>query len=165
MGKKKTHRIRSNIGSLNKIGKIKADLFFNGIEYCSMLEVNMAHKLYEVNLLRLFEYENKTFVISRYSSLDLIEYKTINKKLRKIKKPFSPAIKITPDFVSEELGIIIEVKGGRNIDSKFTQKWNLFKKFLSDSNLNYTIALLETTEAMDEFIEIIMKKEKYGKTG
>jgi len=161
LGKKKTHRIRSSIGDSNKTHKQNIDLTFLNVEYKSMLEVNMANKLHNAGLLKYFEYERKTFIISKYKRVGVKEYVTVNGRLVKSKKPFVPSIKITPDFFSRELGVIIEVKGNRNIDSKFKQKWGLFKLFLDSHDEEFMLVMVSSLEAMDDLIKILKEKE-YG---
>ena len=96
------------------------------------------------------------FVLNKFKRLDIDEYSTLKGRLMRSKKPFRSAVKITPDFYSEELQMIIEVKGKRNKDSLFNLKWNMLKEHINGSG--WSIALIESLDAMDDLVEIIKLK-------
>ena len=122
---------------------------------CSQDEIEFDSKseLFCYNLLKTnnmyglgkLEREPKSYIV-----VDGFEY--MDSKLR--------PITIKPDFIDENKGIIIEIKGWAT--PVFEMRWKLFKRYLALNNLEYKLYVIKATQKdITETISLI-KKEHYG---
>lgn len=125
------------------VQSVKSSL--DGIDFASNLEKFCYQELKKAGLHTKLKYESKTFVI-----VDKFEYQ--GKKYQNIK--------ITPDFVDEENGVILECKGFIRQNALFPMRWKLMKKYFKDNNLNYDLHLVfNQTEIKEAINQIKLKYE------
>jgi len=136
-GKKKAVKKKGK----KNVQSIKSSL--DGIDFASNLEKFCYIELKKANLHTKLKYEGKTFVI-----VDKFEYK--GKKYQNIK--------ITPDFVDEENGVILECKGFIRQNALFPMRWKLMKKYFTDNNLDYDLHLVFNQTEIKEAINLIKLK-------
>jgi hypothetical protein len=125
-------------------------------KYRSKLEKFCAKELTD-NKIK-FKYEEwKVELIPKFIS-SIISYE----KTAKGYVPISPNIRsitYTPDFVGDNW--IIETKGQETSDFKI--KWKMFKKYIDDNSLNYTLYKPTNQKQIKETIKLI-KDEQHIRT-
>ena len=96
--------------------KKKTELKFDGIEFKSGLEVYCYKELKKAGLA--FEYEGKTFSLTKDDKLPFDVYKRTQKTpIHKVKSKISRGTKYTPDFLvydGKDIVFVIETKGYAN---------------------------------------------------
>lgn len=130
---------------------------YYGITFKSKLELYCYKKLKELKIP--FTYEKVTFEL-----LPSFEFKNDSYELYKKNglRYFGPqrshirTMTYTPDFVGSRW--IIETKGNPN--ESFPLKWKLFKKHISDHNLNLDLYMPRNQKQIDEVIQIILNKHE-----
>ena len=125
----------------NKKVKNATPNVYKDIKFRSKLEV-FFYKLLETSGIDA-EYEKHS-----YTLIDKCEYR--GEKVR--------PITYKPDFVNEQLGFLVEVKGIKT--DAFVLRWKLFKRYLSMNNLDWELFMPRNQKECLEVITII--KEKYG---
>lgn len=121
--------------------------------YRSGLEKNCADLLKQNNIY--FEYEPWEVLLLDSFVCDLEVFEKSRKKYTKRNQSKLRKITYTPDFVGENW--IIETKGRKTAD--FMLKWKLFKKYLMDNNLKYTLFMPTNTKEILESIKYIKEYE------
>lgn len=119
----------------------------DGIEFDSKSELFCYNLLKTNNMYGLgkLEREPKSYII-----VDGFEY--MDSKLR--------PITIKPDFIDENKGIIIEIKGWAT--PIFGMRWKLFKRYLALNNLQYKLYVVKATQKDITQAISEIKKEHYG---
>lgn len=125
-------------------------------EFKSKLERTAALLLCEQELL--FEYEPWTVVLADSFISEVISYERIGKNFKQQRFKIQP-ISYTPDFVGSSW--IMETKGKKTPD--FVLKWKLFKKYLAERGLRYTLFMPTNKREIITSIEIIKTLEDNGK--
>lgn len=128
----------------------------DGVKLRSKLEKKAYQLLTEADLD--FEYEPMRFTILNstkfpYDSYERVKYKGKNEF--KLKSKTVPKISYKPDFVGDWW--IMETKGYET--PEFRIRWKLFKKFLTENNLKYTLFKPHTEKEIKECISIIKRIE------
>lgn len=116
-------------------------------KYKSKLESTCATLLKEHGIK--FEYEPWEVVLLDPFSSKLNSYERTGKTFKNVRAVRKISYK--PDFVGK--GYVIETKGRKTPD--FSIKWKLFKKFLEDNDLNFTLFMPTTKGEILKSIEII----------
>lgn len=117
-------------------------------KYRSKLEKTCAELLKEHNIK--FEYEPWIVTLSSGFESSIISYETSRKTYQTCSKKIRP-ITYKPDFIGDKW--VIEVKGMRT--PEFNIKWKMFKKYLQDNKLEYTLFLPTSKKQILESINLI----------
>ena len=139
-----------------KAGK-KHPQFIKVVDGCKLksgLEVYAYKKLKE-NML-MFKYEPQTFELiggfvantEAYEPDGRADSGLLEKHTNKMQ-----SIKYTPDFVSDNGKWIIETKGRAN--ESFPMRWKLFRKYILEHGLKYTLFKPKNQKQVDQAINII----------
>ena len=119
-------------------------------QYKSKLEKTCAVLLEEEQIP--FVYEKLKFTLVPGFTYEKPSYERIGKKKKFIpQRKKVAAITYTPDFVGD--GWIIETKGQRT--TAFNIKWKLFKKYLLDHGLDFTLYMPTNKGEIIQTIELI----------
>lgn len=142
---------------MTNISKIRnaTPLVLDGIRFRSKLEAYCYEKLKEANLD--FKYEEERFVVLPGFNYENKSYEIVKKGGEKIYDdayPYVRPISYTPDFTNLEEGWIIECKGFPN--DSFPVRWKLFKKYITDNNLNYDLYVPRNRKQVDKTIKLIL---------
>ncbi len=132
---------------------------YDGESFDSQLEVYCYKKLKETNLS--FEFNKKTFTIIEAFKCTGESYEADKRKGTGLypKSKSLQSLKYTPDFiVSGKFNAIIETKGMAN--ELWPLRLKLFKKYLTDNNLEYDIYIPHNHLQVNECIEMILNKNK-----
>ena len=121
----------------------------DGITFKSGLELYMYKLLKENNIA--FTYEKETFITVDGFTFFNESYEKNKRGNFKIVTDNILPITYTPDFVGDTF--IIEVKGRPN--EQFPLRWKLFKKYLTNNNLQYKLFVPRTNAHCREVIKII----------
>lgn len=128
---------------------------YDGIKFQSNLEVFCYKALKTAGID--FKYEPTTYtLIPSFKSVG-VSYEA-DKRSGKLLTPKSQnlqSIKYTPDFVGSDW--IIETKGAQT--DVFNMRFKLFKKYLMDNNLNYTLYMPKNHLQVDQVIKLILKQD------
>ena len=126
-------------------------VLYNNILFDSALEVFCYKSLIKEKID--FEYTPKTFILSSGFKCSVDSYEP-DKRIGKGVYPKSKtlqSVKYTPDFVGKNF--IIETKGRKN--EAFPMRWKLFKKYITENNLNYTLFMPTNQTQVTDCINII----------
>jgi len=152
----KNKKIKSDkvvIPRVKKSRSIKSE--YDGIKFQSNLEVFCYKALKTAGLA--FEYEPTTYtLIPSFKSIG-VSYEA-DKRSGKLLTPKSQnlqSIKYTPDFVGHNW--IIETKGAQT--DVFNMRFKLFKKYLMDNKLDYTLYMPKNHLQVDQVIKLIQKQD------
>ena len=148
--KKKTYK--------RKRGPVQAKkVTYDGIKFASGLERYMYQALKKAKIKAT--YEGKTFeIISGFDFNTTCIARSANGKgdfKNRGNKKILP-IKYTPDFIG--CNFIIECKGRAN--ESFPIRWKLFKKYLTDNNIDTTLYKPQNQKECDKVIELILSSQK-----
>ncbi len=113
---------------------------YDGIKFKSKLELYAYKQLIDAGIDVAYEETS-------YTLLPVFEYN--GEKVR--------AMTFTPDFVSEDHNFIMETKGWAT--DSFVLRWKLFKNYLRENNLTYTLYMPRTQKQVMECIDDIIAKE------
>lgn len=148
---------------INKKVRNATIISYNGITFKSKLELYCYKKLTEAKIK--FKYEEVTFELISSFQFKGDSYELFKKGGKRYFGPKRSTIRgmtYTPDFVGD--GWIIETKGNPN--DTFPLKWKLFKKYLTDNNINVDLYMPRNQGQVDEVIGIInegIPQDKKGK--
>jgi len=136
-----------------KARSIKSE--YDGIKFQSNLEVYCykALKIAGIN----FKYEPTTYVLIEGFKSDNVSYEA-DKRIGNLLRPKSQnlqSIKYTPDFVGKDW--IIETKGAQT--DVFNMRFKLFKRYLNQKKLDYTLYMPKNHLQIDQTIKLILKQD------
>ena len=132
-----------------------------GIKFRSRLEAYCYEQLVQAGLE--FQYEEYKFtIVDKYTyehdSYEQLIQKGKRGKVLKLASPNIRAITYTPDFVSFKHKFVIETKGFAN--ESFPLRWKLFKKYLSDNNIDLKLYVPRNQKQVNEVINLIKNNGK-----
>ena len=141
-----------------KRGPVQAKkVTYDGIKFASGLERYMYQALKKAKIKAT--YEGKTFeIVSGFDFDTTCIARSANGKgdfKNRGNKKILP-IKYTPDFIG--CNFIIECKGRAN--ESFPIRWKLFKKYLTDNNIDTTLYKPQNQKECDRVIELILSSQK-----
>lgn len=148
---------KSQKGGKKRVSSIKST--YDGIDFDSQLEVYCYKQLKEFNLS--FEYTKTTFTIidSFKCTGDSFESDKRKGPGLYLKSKSLQSLKYTPDFIVKgKYNAIIETKGRPN--DNWPMRLKLFKKYLTDNNMEYDLFIPHNHHQIDEAIKIIKEKMK-----
>lgn len=130
----------------------------HGIRFRSLLELYCYEKLKEKNIS--FKYEKIRYTLQPPVKFNSESYERAKKKGKNhfiLRARIDPKVTYLPDFVGKNF--IIETKG--KASAEFKIKWKMFKKFINDNNLKFTLFLPHTRKEVDMAIQIIIDNKLY----
>jgi hypothetical protein len=133
---------KATVPKANKKVKNALASVYDGIKFRSQLEIFIYKALKAAGIPS--DYEKKSYVL-----IDKCEYN--DEKVR--------PITYKPDFVNEELGFLIEVKGIKT--DAFVLRWKLFKRYLSINGPQLELFLPRNQKECLEVVELL-KSKGYG---
>lgn len=144
-----------------KKGRVRnvTPMLVDGIQFKSKLEVYCYEQLKAKEIP--FKYEEDRFTLIDPFIFTNDSYELGRTKGQKVFKNASPnirAITYLPDFVGEynNQSFVIETKG--LIDSSFSIRWKLYKRYLQANGLNYDLYMPRNRKQIDETINLIKSK-------
>jgi hypothetical protein len=129
---------------------------YDGIQFDSNLEVYCYKALQKAEIE--FKYVPTTFTLIPAFDFIGTSYES-DKRVGKLLNPKSSkmqSIKYTPDFVGD--GWIIETKGAQT--DVFNMRFKLFKRYLTNNNLQYDLYMPKNHSQVDQAIDLILKKNE-----
>lgn len=139
---------------VKKVKNASKKLFYDGIKFDSNLEIYCYKALKAADIE--FEYVPTTYVLVPGFTFLGTSYES-DKRVGKLLSPKSSkmqSIKYTPDFVGKDW--IIETKGAQT--DVFNMRFKLFKKYLTENNLEYDLYMPKNHSQVDQAINLILDK-------
>lgn len=143
---------KKNTNSTNKKVRNATIMVVDGIIFKSKLEVYCYKKLLESELD--FNYEKDKFILMDKFTFDNKSYEVTGKN-KEFKEQSSSIRQLTytPDFVNHKHKWIIECKGQKT--DAFKLKWKLFKRYLNDNHLDFTLYMPRNQKQIDLVVDLI----------
>ena len=128
---------------------------YDGITFDSGLEIYCYKQLKNNNIP--FTYTSNTYTLVEPFAFNSKSYEPDKKRglLLSLRSPKLQAIKYTPDFIGDNW--IIETKGRAN--ESWPIRLKLFKKYLTDNNIKFTIFIPKNQKQVDQCIELIQSNK------